>query len=172
MKMEKSKENHILPHVALISGALAGICVDLTLFPLDTVKTRCQSEIGFLKSGGFARLFSGIGPVAAGSAPGAAVFFLAYETGKSTIFPKIVENSVLVHALSASLAEGTSCLIRVPVEIIKQRMQVSAKGSTTSIGRVSIRGVKSLWVDRRFIPADQGSYWVICAILLFLNTFH
>ena len=50
MKMEKSKENYILPHVALISGALAGICVDLTLFPLDTVKTRCQSEIGFLKS--------------------------------------------------------------------------------------------------------------------------
>ena len=33
--------------------------------------------------------------------------------------------------------------------------------------RVSIRGVKSLWVDRRFIPADQGSYWVICAICSF-----
>jgi len=146
--MEKSKENHILPHVALISGALAGICVDLTLFPLDTVKTRCQSEIGFLKSGGFARLFSGIGPVAAGSAPGAAVFFLAYETGKSTIFPKIVENSVLVHALSASLAEGTSCLIRVPVEIIKQRMQVS-KGSTTSIGLLKsvlkVEGISGLF---------------------------
>ena len=33
--------------------------------------------------------------------------------------------------------------------------------------RVSIRGVKSLWVDRRFMPADQGSYWVICAICSF-----
>ena len=33
--------------------------------------------------------------------------------------------------------------------------------------RVSIRGDKSLWVDRRFIPADQGSYWVICAICSF-----
>ena len=33
--------------------------------------------------------------------------------------------------------------------------------------RVSIQGVKSLWVDRRFIPADQGSYWVICAICSF-----
>ena len=30
--------------------------------------------------------------------------------------------------------------------------------------RVSIRGVESLWVDCRFIPADQGSHWVICAI--------
>ena len=30
--------------------------------------------------------------------------------------------------------------------------------------RVSIRGVKSLWVERRFIPAD---HWVICAICSF-----
>ena len=130
--MEKCKETIIIPpHVALLSGALTGLCVDLTLFPLDTVKTRCQSEIGFLKSGGFSRLWSGIGPVAAGSAPGAAVFFLAYETGKSSIFPKIVENPVLVHMLSASLGEVSSCLIRVPVEVIKQRMQVAARGSTT-----------------------------------------
>ena len=37
--------------------------------------------------------------------------------------------------------------------------------------RVSIRGVKSLWVDRRFMPADQGSYWVICAICSFWRLF-
>ena len=129
--MEKSKEHFVPPHVAMISGALTGLCVDLTLFPLDTVKTRCQSEIGFLKSGGFSRLWSGIGPVAAGSAPGAAVFFLAYETGKSSIFPKMADNPVLIHMLSASLGEVSSCLIRVPVEVIKQRMQVAAKGSTT-----------------------------------------
>ena len=52
MKMEKSSEKSAVPpHVALMSGALTGLCVDLTLFPIDTIKTRCQSEIGFLKSG-------------------------------------------------------------------------------------------------------------------------
>merc|ERR1712223_2309456 len=129
MKMEKSSEEHVVPpHVALMSGALTGLCVDLTLFPIDTIKTRCQAEIGFRKSGGFSRLWSGIGPVAAGSAPGAAMFFLAYETGKSSIFTNISTNPVFSHMLSASLGEVCACLIRVPVEVIEQRMQVSSKG--------------------------------------------
>ena len=33
--------------------------------------------------------------------------------------------------------------------------------------RVSIRVVKSLWVDCRFNPTDHGSYWLICAICSF-----
>ena len=38
--------------------------------------------------------------------------------------------------------------------------------------RVSVQGVESLWGDCRFIPADWGSWQQICAILLFLKTFH
>ena len=38
--------------------------------------------------------------------------------------------------------------------------------------RVSVQGVESLWGDCRFIPADWGSQQQICAILLFLKTFH
>ncbi|KAG8419319.1 S-adenosylmethionine transporter [Metarhizium acridum] len=32
---------------ALLAGALAGTTVDLSLFPLDTLKTRLQSSAGF-----------------------------------------------------------------------------------------------------------------------------
>ena len=39
-------------------------------------------------------------------------------------------------------------------------------------GKVSLLGVDSLWADCAFIPADWGSQQQICAILLFLNTFH
>ena len=63
---EKSLESVVPWHVALISGAITGVSVDLTLFPLDTLKTRCQSEAGFFKSGGFSRLFAGVAPAAAG----------------------------------------------------------------------------------------------------------
>ncbi len=42
------------------SGATAGTSVDLILFPLDTVKTRLQSKIGFWKSGGFKGIYSGL----------------------------------------------------------------------------------------------------------------
>lgn len=39
------------------------------LFPIDTLKTRLQSEKGFIKSGGFKRLYNGLGPAAVGSVP-------------------------------------------------------------------------------------------------------
>ena len=38
--------------------------------------------------------------------------------------------------------------------------------------RVSVQGVESLWGDCRFIPADWGLYYMICAFCSFLKTFH
>ena len=52
------------------AGAAAGFAVDITLFPLDTLKTRLQSKQRFIKAGGFRGIYSGIGSVAIGSAPG------------------------------------------------------------------------------------------------------
>ncbi len=51
------------------SGGLAGLVVDIVLFPIDTIKTRLQSEKGLWRSGGFRGIYNGIGPAAAGSAP-------------------------------------------------------------------------------------------------------
>jgi solute carrier family 25 S-adenosylmethionine transporter 26 len=64
---------------ALVAGGLAGTSVDVTLFPIDTLKTRLQAPQGFLKAGGFRGIYNGIGAAAAGSAPGAALFFSTYE---------------------------------------------------------------------------------------------
>jgi hypothetical protein len=43
--------------------------VDVVLYPLDTVKTRLQSEVGFWQSGGFKGVYRGLSSAAAGSAP-------------------------------------------------------------------------------------------------------
>ena len=59
--------------------------VDFILFPLDTVKTRLQSKNGFLKSGGFRGIYSGLGSTMIGSAPTAALFFTVYETSKKQL---------------------------------------------------------------------------------------
>ena len=147
--MGDNDDKKVPVHVALISGAFAGIGVDITLFPLDTLKTRLQSKEGFVKSGGFSRLWAGIGPVAIGkhnnlinsmicistftcdlmsilgSAPSAAAFFVTYEMGKNHVFPKISSNQTLAHMGSACLGEISACIVRVPVEVIKQRTQVS-----------------------------------------------
>lgn len=43
--------------------------MDIALYPLDTLKTRIQSEQGLWKAGGFRQIYKGIGPIAVGSAP-------------------------------------------------------------------------------------------------------
>ena len=64
---------------ALVAGGMAGTSVDVALFPIDTLKTRLQSPQGFQKAGGFKGIYNGLGAAAAGSAPGAALFFSTYE---------------------------------------------------------------------------------------------
>lgn len=64
---------------ALVAGGLAGTSVDVALFPIDTLKTRLQAPQGFLQAGGFRGIYNGLGAAAAGSAPGAALFFSTYE---------------------------------------------------------------------------------------------
>ncbi|KJH52450.1 hypothetical protein DICVIV_01295 [Dictyocaulus viviparus] len=114
----------------LVCGAGAGLTVDIGLYPLDTIKTRLQSKQGFVAAGGFRKLYRheykehlsyGMGSIAIGSAPGAALFFFNYRIVKGLF----TEEDSLVHAISASSAETIACAIRVPTELIKQRLQGS-----------------------------------------------
>ena len=50
--MEETLPEHGNLFVSLISGGCAGISVEVSLFPLDTLKTRLQAEGGIWKSGG------------------------------------------------------------------------------------------------------------------------
>ncbi|EFN83348.1 S-adenosylmethionine mitochondrial carrier protein, partial [Harpegnathos saltator] len=106
------------------AGGAAGTFVDIALYPLDTLKTRLQSNQGFLKTGGFASLYKGIYPVIIGSAPTAALFFLTYEEIKTVMQLRISKQyHILLHMGAATSAEMVACLIRVPVEVLKQRRQ-------------------------------------------------
>lgn len=55
---------------SLIAGGLAGTAVDTLFFPIDTLKTRAQSQIGFFPAGGFKGVYNGLGSAVVGSAPG------------------------------------------------------------------------------------------------------
>ncbi|XP_061474683.1 mitochondrial S-adenosylmethionine carrier protein isoform X6 [Rhineura floridana] len=120
--------------VSLTAGGLAGVSVDLILFPLDTVKTRLQSPQGFKKAGGFRGIYAGVPSTAVGSFPNAAAFFVTYEYTKAMFrtgaSPYL---SPITHMLAASLGEIVACLIRVPSEVVKQRAQVSPSASTLRI---------------------------------------
>ncbi|KAL9838551.1 mitochondrial S-adenosylmethionine carrier protein isoform 7-T7 [Geothlypis trichas] len=91
---------------ALAAGGVAGVCVDLILFPLDTVKTRLQSPQGFRKAGGFRGIYAGVPSTVIGSFPNAAAFFITYENVKSVLphgsSPYL---SPATHMVAASLGE-------------------------------------------------------------------
>lgn len=153
---------------ALLAGALAGTTVDLTLFPLDTLKTRLQSAQGFFASGGFSGIYRGVGSAVVGSAPGAAFFFVTYESTKSFLSNTTAaakgngrlppgggggDSGPAVHMLAASAGEIAACAVRVPTEVVKQRAQAGRHGgsSLSSLRHIlSLRssiGLRGVWLE-------------------------
>lgn len=117
--------------VSLVAGAFAGTTVDVVLFPLDTLKTRLQSEQGFVRSGGFSKIYSGIASAALGSAPTSALFFCTYEGVKQFMGPVMPSlMTPMVHSIAAACGEVAACTVRVPVEVVKQRTQANHETSS------------------------------------------
>jgi len=133
------------PAVSLVSGAFAGLTVDVGLFPIDTIKTRLQSQSGFFQAGGFRGVYAGLGSAAAGSIPAASVFFYAYDTTKKVLASSTTD-SATVHMVSGCVAEVIACVIRIPFEVVKQTAQADPRLSTTEakyriLNRIGFRGL-------------------------------
>ena len=150
----------------LLAGGFAGTTVDLSLYPIDTLKTRLQSSTGFYPSGGFRGIYAGVGSALIGSAPGAALFFLSYESIKALFKegrqadagsdelrgkPRPREWSEPVqHMIAASAGEVAACAVRVPTEVVKQRAQALQEASSMAalraiLARRSTVGVAGVW---------------------------
>lgn len=123
----------------LLSGAVAGTTVDLILYPLDTVKTRLQATAGAkLSVSTFKGLFNGVAPAIAASAPCAAVFFGAYDSMKRVLTDKLPDDyATVAHAGAAAGADIAQSVVRVPFEVVKQRVQAGVDAS----GRIALSNV-------------------------------
>lgn len=120
---------------SFMAGAAAGLLVDLSLYPIDTIKTRVQSSQGFLAAGGFKNIYKGLSAVAVGSVPGGAAFFTTYDTVRrrllayndvgisGNVSSQSNATTFYCQAIAAACGESAACCIRVPVEMVKQQMQ-------------------------------------------------
>lgn len=112
-----------------ISGAVAGGIVEAAMFPLDTLKTRLQTStnqpVPILKRlNGFKGVYSGCVGGVIGTALADAVYFGVYEPMKETCLSAMPEHfHTLAHAISAASASLVASVVRVPSEVLKQRMQ-------------------------------------------------
>ncbi|CAM9736783.1 unnamed protein product [Phaeothamnion confervicola] len=107
-------------------------------------------------------MFNGVGPAMAASAPCAAVFFGAYDTFKTVLSEKTPERfAPFVHSTAAAGADLTQSIIRVPFEVIKQRLQAgvdtsAAKAISTILKTQGPGGFYTGWgaLALRDVPFD------------------
>ena len=124
-----------------LASALATSVVKAILQPLDTIKTVQQGRsLGpwtacreILSSRGVGGLWSGLGVTLIGSAPASAVYFGSYSSIKRRLLilmpPRL---KLLTFALSASAANTLAAVVRVPLEVVKQRMQMGQFETATA----------------------------------------
>ncbi|CAG9864417.1 unnamed protein product [Phyllotreta striolata] len=146
LQEETSQNRHL---ASFLGGGVAGLTVDVVLFPLDTLKTRLQAEQGFKKAGGFKGIYKGIGPQAIASAPQAALFFLTYESIKHHSQGVVSPNAMpFVHMFAGGVSEIVACLVRVPMEVVKQRRQTQTGNKSSwriAMSAYKHEGVKGLY---------------------------
>ncbi|KAJ5952205.1 Mitochondrial substrate/solute carrier [Penicillium vulpinum] len=163
---------------SLISGAIAGLTVDCSLYPLDTIKTRLQkardhtapqTRLSLRQT--FRGIYAGLPSVLFGSAPSAASFFIVYDGVKRTMLPPQPIGSkpnpqsrshiILTHSLASSLGEIAACAVRVPTEVIKQRAQAGLFGGSSLLALkdiLSLRHAVSASTASPSTPAPKRGY--------------
>ena len=115
---------------SMVSGALAR----LPTHPLDTVKARIQAGTahgGVLtvaravwRAEGARALYRGLGVAVVASAPASCVYFSAYEVAKANL-----GGGVGAHLGAGLVAEALACALYVPIDVVKERMQVQVRGA-------------------------------------------
>ena len=71
--------------VSILAGGMAGISVDLALFPIDSIKTRLQAstkQVDYTKQAQNVSKYRGFFSAMLASFPCAGVFWMSYEVSK------------------------------------------------------------------------------------------
>lgn len=141
----EEKKTNIISNT--LGSAAAGIVGRIVTHPLDTAKARLQSLSGPSYRGaadvlvktfrleGIQGLYRGFPTVIAGGTPGTVVYLCGYDIFKDQISSAFSmrnaakdmqnnEETFVVHFAAGILAETVACVIYVPVDVIKERLQI------------------------------------------------
>jgi len=171
----KSTQNTIFSN--LLASATASIVSRLATHPLDTAKARLQyvSKKRFASpyrgtfdaimktysKEGIKALYRGFGIILVGGTPGTMLYLCSYDVFKdrtSSVFND--HSSFVAHFFGGMFAETVACIIYVPVDVIKERLQVQSlmqrksllyKGSYDAVQQImKAEGVPGLY--KAYIP--------------------
>ncbi|GKV06103.1 hypothetical protein SLEP1_g18033 [Rubroshorea leprosula] len=151
----------------MIAGSIAGSIEHMSMFPVDTLKTRMQAlgascpvqPVGvrqalgsILKLEGPSGLYRGIGAMGLGAGPAHAVYFSVYEFSKQFL-SRGDPNNPIAHAVSGVFATVTSDAVITPMDMVKQRLQLQSspyKGVADCVKRVLVEeGIGAFYASYR-----------------------
>lgn len=169
---QESNTGQISRTRVIVAGFITGFITRTAIHPIDTVKARMQvikSRLTFsqlhaygllnsskrlLQAEGIRGFYRGLGISVVGGAPAGALYFLSYDQSKKYL-SKLTgkQNSFLVGFFSGIIAEVISCILFVPIDVIKERQQVMTlmnsyhyKNSIDAIRQIkSQEGIRSLY---------------------------
>ncbi|XP_012473437.1 protein MITOFERRINLIKE 1, chloroplastic [Gossypium raimondii] len=126
-------------------GGIAGAFTYVCLLPLDTIKTKMQTKgaseiyantfdavVKTFQTNGILGFYRGVSAVIVGSTASSAVYFGTCEFGKSFL-SKLEYPALLIPPTAGAMGNIVSSAIMVPKELITQRMQAGAKGSSWQV---------------------------------------
>lgn len=121
----------------MIAGGAAGILEHCIMYPVDSIKTRMQSLRPtasnqtlvttlrhMITTEGILRPYRGVAAVIAGAGPAHAAYFATYEHSKNVLSNAFPQNGHVNYIISAVTATMVHDAISIPIEVIKQRMQM------------------------------------------------
>jgi hypothetical protein len=119
--------------------------------PLDVLVRTTRTE-------GVRGLYRGFGAVIVGGTPGTVLYLGTYEAAKSRLSSRDVNNGdFVVHFCSGMIAETIACIVYVPVDVIKERLQVqhSTILADTS-GATKTTNYRNSWDALKQISKTEG----------------
>jgi len=137
--VEKLKKNELL--LIMLAGSCAGAAEHGTMFPVDTIKTRMQTPIGFggnhyssisqafkviVQKEGFLRLYKGCSAILAAAIPSHALYFGVYESMRVVLNLKRSEHNFFKTMIAGAAATMAHDAFVTPLDVIKQRMQLKS----------------------------------------------
>jgi Mitochondrial carrier protein len=144
-KTENEKSLFTLPPYATtaLASTISGMLSRIACHPIDTIKAYVQSQntpnavrvlataTSLYQEGGIRRFYRGFGIAFVGSGPASLLYFTSYEISRDYLKETQYFRSFhfLTHFLGGLIGEAVSCVLWVPIDVIKERMQSQSKNS-------------------------------------------
>ncbi|CBJ26620.1 conserved unknown protein [Ectocarpus siliculosus] len=178
-----------------LGSATSGLVARLLCHPLDTAKARLQGPEGssFRNTWHVLRatmgterirgLYRGIGAVTFGGVPGVCLYLTTYEATKELLADRGAigggdaesgGEGILTHLTAGMMAEVVCCVVFVPVDVVKERLQVQRPAGAAAAKYVSTAeassggsraGGSSSGVREASVPPYRGSADTLKTIL-------